>query len=101
MEYVNGIDLQSLMRQAARVREAMPPIVAGEIVAQLCSVLDYAHNERGVGFVHRDIKPANIMVDQSGRVVLLDFGIAKTALSLTQTRAGHLPGTYEYASPEQ
>ena len=60
--------------------------------------LEAAHNE---GVVHRDLKPQNIMVDGSGRVYLMDFGIAKSMELAGMTRTGVLMGTPDYMSPEQ
>jgi len=52
--------------------------------------------------VHRDLKPSNIMVDESGRVRVTDFGVAHLEDSAAQlTRTGMFLGTPEYASPEQ
>ncbi len=78
------------------------------LIAQVARTIEYAH-ARGV--IHRDIKPGNILVDQSGRVKLLDFGIAKllsrddsraTSADATQLTQLHgRPFTPEYASPEQ
>jgi len=66
----------------------------------VCDAVDYAHRNL---VVHRDLKPGNILVDASGRVKLLDFGIAKLleAESGDRTRAGERMMTPEYASPEQ
>lgn len=75
-----------------------------ELVQQLCDVLETAH-ERGV--VHRDIKPGNVLIDGSGNVKVIDFGIAKVLpgdedpRQAQLTRVDALMYTPEYASPEQ
>ena len=94
MEYIEGVELRSLMGEGQRVGIAQ----AVSIAAQIAEGLAYAH-QRGV--VHRDIKPANIMVVPSGPAKITDFGIARrrTASELTQT--GMLLGSPKYMSPEQ
>jgi predicted Ser/Thr protein kinase len=89
MEYVDGEDLAASLRRFGRPPEDR----AIEIARQLCAALAAAH-ERGV--VHRDLKPANIMLDGSGRVRVMDFGIA-TVGGVDPSRAG----TPAYMSPEQ
>jgi serine/threonine protein kinase len=60
--------------------------------------LDYAHKE---GVIHRDIKPANLILSKEQRIMIADFGLAKTTDDNTVTRAGSFLGTLRYASPEQ
>lgn len=69
------------------------------IIEQVANALSYAHKE---GVIHRDIKPANIMVDEdSGRVLITDFGLAKSTRWDRITPRASLFGTPAYMSPEQ
>ncbi len=93
MEYVNGGTLKD------RIKQAMPPTEAVEILVALASALGYAHKRN---FIHRDVKPANILFREDGTPVLSDFGIAKSLGGGTQmTRTGWAVGTPSYMSPEQ
>src|SRR5665811_1937389 len=65
---------------------------------RICRALEATHN---VGVIHRDLKPQNIMRDQSGRILLMDFGLARTVAGDGMTQTGALVGTMEYMSPEQ
>ena len=94
MEFVEGEDLRSIL---TRERKMSPP-EAVEIILQVCSGLEAAHAE---GVIHRDMKPSNIMRDAAGRVVIMDFGLAKTVQSDGLTQTGMMIGTMEYMSPEQ
>ena len=94
MEYIDGGDLKSLIIE----RHKLPPQEAVDIVRQICLALDAAHTE---GVVHRDLKPQNIMMDHTGRVVVMDFGIAHSKDMPGMTMTGALMGTPEYMSPEQ
>ena len=69
-----------------------------EIVRDVADALAHAH-ERGV--IHRDIKPDNILLDKSGKVRVIDFGVARFFDDLSVTYTGQLVGTPLYMSPEQ
>ena len=70
------------------------PVQAAGLVAEIAESLHAAHEQ---GFVHKDIKPANILIDQQGRPLLTDFGIATALGEATALIAGTLP----YMAPEQ
>ncbi len=78
----------------------MPVDLVRRIIWEAACALGHAHRR---GIVHRDIKPANIMIDESGRAVLTDFGISKAVESATHqlTATGQVVGTPHYMSPEQ
>jgi tetratricopeptide (TPR) repeat protein/predicted Ser/Thr protein kinase len=94
MEYIEGQDLRSVVRE----RKKLPPAEAVGILEQVCLALDAAHS---VGVIHRDLKPQNVMIDQTGRVLVMDFGLARTLEGDGMTQSGALVGTMEYMSPEQ
>ena len=92
MEYLDGEDLDSLLRRIGR----LPQDKAIEFARKICAGLAAAH-ERGV--LHRDLKPANIMIDGRGQVRIADFGLAALAaeIPLSDLRSG----TPAFMSPEQ
>ena len=96
MEYVEGETLRDLVRREG----PLPPRRAMEIIADVCAALDFSHRN---GIVHRDMKPANVMLNLSGAVKVMDFGIARaiadSSSPMTQTAA--VIGTAQYLSPEQ
>ena len=101
MRYVRGGDVRSLI-------DATGPLPVGrvaEIVSQAASALDAAHAR---GLVHRDVKPANMLLEASAgadrpeHIYLSDFGLSKTALSVSGlTATGQFLGTLDYVAPEQ
>lgn len=95
MQYVPGQSLQ------ARVDERGPldPKEVLRIARQAAAGLAAAHAQ---GLVHRDVKPANILLEESvERVLISDFGLARTVDDATLTRTGIVAGTPHYMSPEQ
>ena len=95
MEWVDGKLLRQLLQQ-----ERLPLDRVVSIVLQVCDVLEYVHKH---AVVHRDLKPENIMIDDQGRIKLIDFGIAASAGArrLTFARFSKTLGTPDYISPEQ
>jgi serine/threonine-protein kinase len=103
MEYVRGETLAAVV-----ARGPLPVSRALQYALQICDALQTAHE---AGVVHRDLKPANIMIAASGRVKVLDFGIAKrlggmdadmdVTSAATLTAKGVSLGTPAYMSPEQ
>jgi serine/threonine-protein kinase len=97
MEFLEGSDLRDELKQ----RGAFPPPVALRIATEIFEALSAAH---GVGVVHRDIKPHNVVMLPTGRIKVLDFGIAQGLephIAEAVTAAGVILGTPEYMSPEQ
>jgi tetratricopeptide (TPR) repeat protein/predicted Ser/Thr protein kinase len=95
MEYVEGEDLAAILHR----RVKLPPREAVAVIEQVCRALEAAHN---VGVIHRDLKPQNVMWETgSGRILVMDFGLAKTLEGERMTQTGAMVGTMEYMSPEQ
>ncbi len=98
MELVEGASIIEHVRsKALRTNRII------ELFLDICSAMQYAHEQ---GVIHRDLKPGNILVDRSGHVKVLDFGIARytaehTDLTTMHTQAGQLIGTLAFMSPEQ
>jgi len=97
MEFVAGTDVKRVLRENG----AFPAPKALDVALQTAAGLQAIHD---VGVVHRDLKSSNVMLDENGRVLLMDFGIAKQLggdATLGGTMAGMVVGTPEYMSPEQ
>ena len=91
MRYVQGPTLKEL------IDRGLSPDQAVALVRQVLEGARFAHRN---GIVHRDLKPQNVIVDEEGKAVVTDFGIARAGISdITQT--GSVMGTPQYLSPEQ
>ncbi len=93
MEYLEGATLGALLRRGDVALGTLARVV-GDVLA----ALEAAH---GKGIIHRDLKPDNIFISPTGRVTVLDFGIAKLVTAGPTTLSGSLLGTPGYMSPEQ
>ena len=94
LEFVHGKDLEMLLNET---QGFFPVEQVLTWAVELCDVLEYLHSHRPP-VVFRDMKPSNVMINQSGRVVLVDFGIAKL---FQGGQKGTMIGTEGYAPPEQ
>jgi len=93
MEFVDGESLRSVLNRfgGLSVRKAVG------VALQICSGLKEAHAQ---GIVHRDLKPENVMIDATGNVKIMDFGIARSMEAATRL-TGSMVGTPAYMAPEQ
>jgi serine/threonine-protein kinase len=103
MEYVKGVNLESLLAKNGKMNAAR----VCRIIGELCEVLQAAHDE---GIIHRDLKPANLMIVDADtpheRIKVMDFGLAKLMESeslrkVTDTNVDFAVGTPGYIAPEQ
>ena len=94
MEYVEGKTLREMIKTDELIIERIT-----DISVQICEGLNEAHSK---GITHRDIKPENILIDEKGKVKIVDFGLAKIKnTSRGITKQDSTVGTLKYMSPEQ
>jgi tetratricopeptide (TPR) repeat protein/predicted Ser/Thr protein kinase len=94
LEFLEGRSLANLVQEKGK----LSPKQAAGVIVQVCRALEAAHAE---GVIHRDLKPQNIMLDAHDRVVVMDFGIARSVAIGSMTQTGVVLGTPAYMSPEQ
>lgn len=106
LEFIDGKDLRRVL---ARMRERELPLPLSFVLSVITRVLDalaYAHRKRGdddaeLNLVHRDISPQNVLISYEGEVKVIDFGLAKSTISVSNTNPSILLGKFMYMSPEQ
>ena len=111
MEFVNGLDLASLLARSRRQQIPLPIDLCVYVAAEVAKGLDHAHRRRDdqmrpLGIVHRDVSPQNVLLSLEGEVKVTDFGIAKARGALDskaqdETQRRQLHGKFAYMSPEQ
>jgi serine/threonine protein kinase len=113
MEYVEGFDLNDLLRRCSRAKVPLPFELAVHVVCEALKGLDYAHRRtddegKPLDLVHRDVSPSNLLVSFEGEVKVCDFGIARANDAIEAKAAGSsahelgeaLKGKAGYMSPE-
>ena len=105
MEYLQGQPLSRLYQRAQEWRQPLQYALVAWIGARAADALGYAHDLRDdagkpLRIVHRDVSPDNLFITYDGRVMLLDFGIARAAGRRSQTNLGQLKGKFRYMAPE-
>jgi len=110
MEFLLGEPLKRVLRTIARRKDPEEikrlPWYSARLIAEACEGLHAAHelcSPKGdpLGVVHRDVSPENIVVTYDGGVKIVDFGVAKAAERIHETKVAKLKGKYAYVSPEQ
>lgn len=109
MEYVEGFDLNDLLKRCSRAKVPMPFELAVHVLREALRGLDYAHRRTDdagapLGIVHRDVSPSNLLLSFEGEVKVCDFGIAHANDALAGSRQHEmdeaLRGKAGYMSPE-
>ena len=106
MEYLFGKDLKTVLQIAEKRGMPLSLENALHIAVSVCSGLDYAHNMKDLqghllNIIHRDVSPQNVFLTYDGQIKIIDFGIAKAASRISNTRSGVIKGKVAYMSPEQ
>lgn len=106
MEYIRGHTLLNLIRTGYKAKQLISPATCLRIATEVAAALHHLHGMTGpdgrpMCVVHRDVTPQNIMIDASGTVKLIDFGIARSEVQVHKTQAGTVKGKLSYISPEQ
>lgn len=98
MPHIAGDTLRTILDRCGRQGIRLPRSQVIAMIGEICAALGYAHDR---GMAHRDIKPGNVIIDESGRPILTDFGIARMIEATRFTQDSTTTGTPAYMSPEQ
>ncbi len=105
MEYVDGENLEYVMRATKRAKGRIPLPILCKLMLEACEALHYAHSAKtpdgkDLDLVHRDIGPHNLMIDRNGYLKVIDFGIAKSSARTDLTSPGLIKGKFSYMAPD-
>jgi TonB family protein len=105
MEYVDGENLDYLRRAVKKFEITIPLAIVCKLMIEACNALQHAHSAkttegRALELIHRDIGPHNLMLDCSGYLKVIDFGIAKSATANDLTSPGMIKGKFSYLAPD-
>jgi tRNA A-37 threonylcarbamoyl transferase component Bud32 len=107
LEYVDGVDVKTILRRTMAAGRPVPPPIAVAIIDDVLAGLAAAHgavdptSRRPLGVVHRDVSPHNIIVGFDGSARIIDFGLALSALKQERTEPDVVMGKAAYMAPEQ
>ncbi len=108
MEYLEAVDFRTVVQGLAGSGRRIPLRAALEMASSVASALDAAYNrppipgDKPLRVIHRDIKPSNIMVDDTGMVKVLDFGVARSEIDNRESHTQELQfGSVDYMAPER
>ncbi|MCC6746119.1 MAG: serine/threonine protein kinase [Deltaproteobacteria bacterium] len=106
MEYVDGLDLKSIVELDEHSSQSLPVELAAHVVISILDALDFAHHRtddggRPMGIIHRDVTPHNVLISRHGHIKLTDFGVARAAISSHVSVVGDIRGKFSYMPPEQ
>ena len=106
MEYLEGQPFAAILSRCRKQDEPLSLSMSLLVICEALEGLSYLHDLKDfdgkpLQLVHRDISPQNLFVTYDGRIKVLDFGIAKAAISESETRAGVLKGKIAFMAPEQ
>lgn len=95
MQFIRGVNLSELLQIYHANGATVTPAEAARVIREVGDALDYSHS---MGVIHRDVKSSNIIINQQGRAVLVDFGLAMLA---DQSATADEFGSPHYLAPEQ
>ncbi len=94
MEYLSGGTLKEFLQK----NHPLPEVQVQNLLLQIAGGIAEIHRHN---IIHRDIKTGNIMLDESEKIRIMDFGLSKSSLVTTMTNLGTVMGTLGYVAPEQ
>jgi serine/threonine-protein kinase len=105
MEFVDGVNLKAVIEHMKKRNHPVPIPAAVYMAMQICNGLQYAHDltdndGNTLNIVHRDMSPPNVLISKRGEVKIVDFGLAKAAMSVEKTDPGVVKGKFGYLAPE-